>query len=219
MGDMKRELKNATSLYATIADEEMIEEVRAGDSVSLGYLMEKYRYFVRMKSRKYFLIGADHEDVFQEGMLGLYKAIVDYDYKKEASFKVFAEICITRQIITAINTHNRQKHIPLNSYISIDKPIYEDSPESTLLNMVTEGSQSDPEWIYIMKEESRETEQVMRDILTDFEHRVLTLYIEGKSYREIGNCLNKEAKSVDNALQRVRNKAQNYMKVKNRELK
>lgn len=216
---MKRELRNATSLYTTIRDEEILKEAKDGDAISLGYLIDKYKYFVRMKSRRYFLKGADHEDVFQEGMVGLYKAIVDYDCNKEASFKVFAEVCITRQIITAINAYNRQKHIPLNTYTSIDKPIYEDSPESTLANMVSEGMKCNPERIYIAAEEEKEMASVMKDILTELEHRVLTLHIEGKSYQEIGICLNKEAKSIDNALQRVRSKAQKYMKVKNKELK
>lgn len=216
---MRKELRNATSLYTVIKDEEVLSEAKSGDSIILNYIIDKYRYFVRLKSRKYFLIGADHEDVYQEGMLGLYKAIVDYDSEKETSFKVFAELCITRQIITAINAHNRQKHIPLNSYISLDKQLYEDSLDSTLLNIVSEGKRSDPEWIYISEEEIREIGQAMKNILTEFEHRVLTLYMEGKSYREMGLSLDRESKSIDNALQRIRNKAQNYMGFKKRNLK
>lgn len=211
---MKRNFKNATSLYATIADEDILKEAKQGDHISLGYIVKKYEYFVRLKARKYFLVGADREDVVQEGLVGLYKAIVDYDYGRETSFKVFAQLCISRQIMTAINTHNRQKHIPLNTYLSIDDNTYGDGTDFSLMNIISEGVKNDPEWIYITEEERLEFQEAMKNLLTELEFRVFTLYMEGRSYGEMSTLLKKEIKSIDNALQRVRYKARNYMSFK-----
>lgn len=126
--------------YETMTDEELVERVREGDSNALEQLINKYKNFVRAKARSYFLIGADHEDIVQEGMIGLYKAIRDFRGDKLASFKAFAELCITRQIITAIKTATRQKHIPLNSYVSLDKPIYDEDSDRTLMDILTGGA-------------------------------------------------------------------------------
>lgn len=212
---MYKLIKNTTSLYTTIRDEDIIKEAKFGDRESLDFLIAKYRHFVKMKSRNYFLIGAEADDVIQEGLVGLYKAILDYNEEKLTSFKVFAELCINRQIITAIKTNNRQKHMPLNFYISLDKPIYEDNPDSTLIEMVAERFDNDPERLYIAEEEMREIQFNMKKLLTELEHTVLRLYIEGKSYREMSNSLGKDVKAIDNALQRIRYKAQNYINIKN----
>ena len=137
--------------YGHLEDEAILEFVREGDQDALTFLIQKYRNFVKAKSRSYFLIGADREDIIQEGMIGLYKAIRDYKEDKLSSFKAFAELCITRQIITAIKTATRQKHIPLNSYVSLDKPIYDEESDRTLLDVLTETKIMDPEELLLIK--------------------------------------------------------------------
>ena len=136
-----------TADYADMADEEVVALCRTGDSVAVEYLLNKYKNFVRSKARSYFLIGADHEDIVQEGMIGLYKAIRDFRPEKLSSFRAFAELCITRQIITAIKTATRQKHIPLNSYVSLNKPLYDEESDRTLLDVCAEGHSANPEEI------------------------------------------------------------------------
>ncbi|HEU4797449.1 MAG TPA: RNA polymerase sporulation sigma factor SigH, partial [bacterium] len=149
---------------------------------------------------------ADREDIVQEGMIGLYKAIRDYDLDREASFRGFAELCITRQIITAIKTATRQKHIPLNSYISLNKPIYDEDSDRTLLDVISSIKVSDPEELVINQEASATMRERIRKNLSELECRVLTAYLEGKSYQEMANELNRHVKSIDNALQRVKRK-------------
>ena len=139
--------------YDLKPDEDIVEAVREGNSEALEYLINKYKNFVRAKARSYFLIGADREDIVQEGMIGLYKAIRDFRGDKLASFKAFAELCITRQIITAIKTATRQKHIPLNSYVSLDKPIYDEDSDRTLLDVICGTRVTDPEELVINQEE------------------------------------------------------------------
>src|SRR5690554_3779834 len=139
--------------YDTMPDEQIVEDARAGDEQALEYLIYKYKNFVRAKARSYFLIGADREDIIQEGMIGLYKAIRDFRQDKLSSFRAFAELCITRQIITAIKTATRQKHIPLNSYVSLNKPIYDDESERTLLDVLSGTRISNPEELVISQEE------------------------------------------------------------------
>jgi RNA polymerase sporulation-specific sigma factor len=197
-----------------MTDEELVDGVRLGDTGALEYLINKYKNFVRAKARSYFLIGADHEDIFQEGMIGLYKAIRDFRGDKLASFKAFAELCVTRQIITAIKTATRQKHIPLNSYVSLDKPIYDEDSERTLQDVLTGGSATDPEELYINREEHEDIEDKMAKILSELERKVLMLYLDGRSYQEIAVDLNRHVKSIDNALQRVKRKLERYLEIR-----
>jgi len=184
---------------------------RADDSAALEYLLNKYKNFVRTKARSYFLIGADHEDIVQEGMIGLYKAIRDFRDDRLSSFRAFAELCITRQIITAIKTATRQKHIPLNSYISLNRPIYEEDSDRTLLDVITEDTPSNPEEMLIDREDLSVIEGRIGSMLSDLEKQVLIRYIEGKSYVEISEEMNRHVKSVDNALQRIKRKLQKFL--------
>ena len=212
---MSVDLKDViVSPYDFQSDEELVEAVRVGDSEALEYLINKYRNFVRAKARSYFLIGADREDIIQEGMIGLYKAIRDFRGDKLASFKAFAELCITRQIITAIKTATRQKHIPLNSYVSLDKPIYEEDSDRTLLDVICVSQASDPEELIINREEFSGLEDKMSEILSELERQVLMLYLDGRSYQEIAVDLRRHVKSIDNALQRVKRKLERYLEVR-----
>lgn len=204
----------STLEYDSSTDEDIVDAVRHGDSLALEYLINKYKNFVRAKARSYFLIGADREDIVQEGMIGLYKAIRDFRGDKLASFKAFAELCITRQIITAIKTATRQKHIPLNSYVSLDKPIYDEDSDRTLLDVICGPRVSDPEELVINQEEFSGLEDKMSEILSDLERRVLMLYLDGRSYQEIAEDLSRHVKSIDNALQRVKRKLERYLEVR-----
>jgi RNA polymerase sporulation-specific sigma factor len=195
------------------ADEKIVELVHSGNSQALNYLINKYKNFVRAKARTYFLIGADREDIVQEGMIGLYKAIRDYQEDKLSSFKAFAELCVTRQIITAIKTATRQKHIPLNSYVSLDKPIYDEESDRTLLDVIEGSKTMDPEELIISRERYGDMEFKMKEILSDLERKVLNLYLDGQSYQEISEELNRHVKSIDNALQRVKRKLERYLEV------
>jgi RNA polymerase sporulation-specific sigma factor len=204
-----------TSQFEDMDDEAIIEAaVQHGNSEALDFLIKKYRNFVRAKARSYFLIGADKEDIVQEGMIGLYKAIRDYKEDKLTSFKAFAELCITRQIITAIKTATRQKHIPLNSYVSLDKPIYDDESDRTLLDVISGAKVMDPEELIINREEFDNMEDKMAQLLSDLERKVLALYLDGQSYQEISEELNRHVKSIDNALQRVKRKLERYLEVR-----
>lgn len=202
------------SEYDFISDEEIVEIFRGGDSGALEHLINKYRNFVRAKARSYFLIGADREDIVQEGMIGLYKAIRDFKGDKLSSFKAFAELCITRQIITAIKTATRQKHIPLNSYVSLDKPIFDEDSDRTLMDVICGTQVLDPEELIINQEEFIGLEDKMAEILSDLERKVLMLYLDGRSYQEIAEDLKRHVKSIDNALQRVKRKLERYLEVR-----
>lgn len=195
-------------------DEDIVEIARTGDPEALEYLITKYKSFVRVKARSYFLIGADREDIIQEGMIGLYKAIRDYNRDKLTSFKAFAELCITRQIITAIKTATRQKHIPLNSYISLNKPIYDEESDRTLLDVISGVKITDPEELIISSEELYSMENKIVELLSDLEWEVLMAYLDGKSYQEIAEELDRHVKSIDNALQRVKRKLERYLELK-----
>lgn len=197
--------------YEMMIDEEIVIEAREGVSEALEYLINKYKNFVRAKARAYFLIGADREDIIQEGMIGLYKAIRDFRSDKLASFRAFAELCITRQIITAIKTATRQKHIPLNSYVSLNKPIFEEDSDRTLLDVISSARVSDPEEMIIHREEFGDIEEKLGEILSDLEWRVLMAYLDGRSYQEIAQELKRHVKSIDNALQRVKRKLERYL--------
>ena len=187
-------------------DEDIVLEARQGNDLAQEYLINKYENFVKSKARSYFLIGADKEDIYQEGMIGLYKAIRDYKTDKLTSFKAFAELCITRQIITAIKTATRQKHIPLNTYVSLNKPIYEEESERTLMDVISGIKISDPEEMMISKEKMEHIEKEIQKALSELEMEVLMSYLDGKSYQEIACDLDRHAKSIDNALQRVKRK-------------
>ncbi|PJN90568.1 MULTISPECIES: RNA polymerase sporulation sigma factor SigH [Bacillaceae] len=200
--------------YLQFDDDELIGLVHTGDSEALDYLIQKYRNFVRAKARTYFLIGADKEDIVQEGMIGLYKAVRDFKGDKLSSFKAFAELCITRQIITAIKTATRQKHIPLNSYVSLDKPIYDEESDRTLMDIISGTKVLDPEELIINKEEFDDIELKMAELLSDLERKVLALYLDGQTYQEISEELNRHVKSIDNALQRVKRKLERYLEVR-----
>ena len=193
----------------------IVLKANKGDKLALEYIISKYKNFVKAKAKSYFLVGADKEDIIQEGMIGLYKAVRDFDGTKTNSFKCFAEICITRQIITAIKTATRQKHIPLNSYVSLNKPIYDEESDRTLLYIIATSIVTDPEELIISKEELKNIENKMNELLSDLELEVLELYLSGKSYQYIANMLNRDVKSIDNALQRVKRKLEKHLENRN----
>ncbi len=197
--------------YGSMTDEEIVRLCHEGDTNAEEYLLNKYKNFVRSKARSYFLIGADHEDIVQEGMIGLYKAIRDYKQEKLSSFRAFAELCITRQIITAIKTATRQKHIPLNSYVSLNKPLYDEESDRTLLDIIMEGSTGNPEDMIINQENLGSIHRKINEVLSGLEQEVLSAYLDGKSYQEIAESLGRHVKSIDNALQRVKRKLEKYL--------
>jgi RNA polymerase sporulation-specific sigma factor len=188
------------------SDEEIVKLAKNGDEMATEYLINKYKNFVRVKAKSYFLVGADREDIIQEGMIGLYKSIRDFRADKLSSFRAFAELCITRQIITAIKTATRQKHIPLNSYISLNKPIYDEDSDRTMLDILSGTKVTDPEEVFISHELSDDLREKIQENLSELESRVLMSYLEGKSYQEMAKELNRHVKSIDNALQRVKRK-------------
>ena len=188
-------------------DEDIVEHIKLNkDAVAQEYIMTKYKPLVKSKARAYFIVGADNEDIIQEGMIGLYKAIRDYQREKNSSFKAFADLCITRQIITAIKAATRQKHIPLNSYVSLNKPAFEDEPQITYLDNIKENEVLNPETVVIGQENKTFIENNIDKNLSRFEMEVLSMYLQGKSYNEISQSIGKPEKSVDNALQRIKKK-------------
>ena len=191
--------------FLSMTDEEVVVLAQQGDGQALAYLLNKYKNFVRSKARSYFLIGADHEDIVQEGMIGLYKSIRDFQPDRLASFRSFAELCVKRQIITAIKAATRQKHVPLNSYVSLNKPLYDEESDRTLLDVI-EGRVTNPEDLYISQEDLARIQKQISEILSDLERQVLDAFIDGKSYQEIAELLGRHVKSIDNALQRVKRK-------------
>ncbi|WP_294352837.1 RNA polymerase sporulation sigma factor SigH [uncultured Clostridium sp.] len=195
-------------------DEEIVLEAKDGNARAQEYLITKYENFVKAKAKSYFLIGADKEDIYQEGMIGLYKAIRDFKPDKLTSFKAFAELCVTRQIITAIKTATRQKHIPLNTYVSLNKPIYEEESDRTLLDVLSGLKITDPEELVISQEQMLYIEKEISNVLSELELEVLMSYLDGKSYQEIACDLDRHAKSIDNALQRVKRKLEKCLNVK-----
>lgn len=196
--------------FEDMADEQVATIAKNGDIIATEYIIKKYKNLVKARARTYFLIGADKEDIVQEGMIGLFKAIRDFKSDKTASFKAFAELCITRQIITAIKTATRQKHIPLNSYVSLNRPVFDDDAEQTLLDTISEKKVFDPEEIMITKEHFSDLREKMSKNLSKLEWNVLSLYLDGKSYTEIAKRINKSEKSIDNALQRIKRKVAKF---------
>ena len=204
-------------IYKNAKDEELVLMAQNGYDEAQEYLLDKYKSLVRAKSRAYFLIGADSEDIIQEGMIGLYKAVRDYNEEKNASFRSFAELCVNRQMITAIKAATRQKHQPLNSYVSLNKPVYEEESEQTYMDFLqsNSGSLLNPEALLIGQENKSFLEDQMVKNLSSFETRVLVLYLQGRSYFEISRVLDKPEKSIDNALQRVKKKLERFLEEKN----
>ncbi len=200
--------------YAAMPDEQVVALARDNDSQALEYIFNKYKNFVRSKARSYFLIGADREDIVQEGMIGLFKAIRDFKEDKLSSFRAFAELCITRQIITAIKTATRQKHIPLNFYVSLNKPVFDDESDRMLIDVLTATKITNPEELFIGQEELRTIENRIGETLSQFEWSVLSSYLQGRSYQEIAVDLNRHVKSIDNALQRVKRKLEKLLESK-----
>lgn len=190
----------------TLDDIALLDLIDQGYSYALEVLIKRYKRFVYAKAQTYFIIGGDREDIIQEGMIGLYKAVRDFNKDKLASFKGFAELCITRQIITAVKMATRQKHIPLNSYISLYKPMYDDESERTLLDIIVESGSVDPQELMITQEKRANIEEKLLELLSDLELRVLYLYLDGCSYQEISKKINRHQKSIDNALQRIKRK-------------
>jgi RNA polymerase sporulation-specific sigma factor len=194
------------------SDEELVALYRQGQEAAMEALLHRYRNFARLKARSYFLAGADKDDIVQEGMIGLYKAIRDFDAGLETAFRSFAEVCVTRQIITAVKTATRQKHIPLNTYISLAKPISTEGESDYVLQDVLGAEAPDPADLVISHEELRSMKLAFSEILSDFEAEVLHMYVEGKSYQEIGAHLNRHVKAIDNAIQRIKRKVELHLR-------
>ena len=194
-------------------DEQLVELARSGDEIALEYLLVRYKNFTRAKARSYFLVGADKEDIVQEGMIGLYKSIRDFQPARQTSFRAFAELCITRQIITAIKSATRQKHIPLNSYVSLNRPVSHDDGDQdrVRVDVLSTTAATDPVELVISSEEIRSMQTSFSEILSDLEAHVLHLYLEGKSYQDIATSLQRHVKSIDNALQRIKRKVEAHM--------
>ena len=199
----------ATNKYQNQTDEEIIAEIKTGDEKALTYLLDKYKELVNIKVGKYFLIGAEKEDIIQEGMIGLYKAIKSFNKDKQNSFKSFANICIERQLITAIKTSNRQKHMPLNSYLSLNTAAYDNNEEDSveLIDTFDSNTIEDPLETIMKKEYYEQLQSNIEKTLSDFEKQVLNRFIKGESYNIIAQKLDSPVKSVDNAIQRIRKKA------------
>lgn len=197
--------------FTQMEDEILIEKIHNGDEEALNFLITKYRGFVKAKAMRYFLTGGDKEDVFQEGMIGFCKAIRDYRDCKNSSFKSFADLCVTRQIITAVKAATRQKHSPLNTYVSLYRPINQGESEQTLIEVIPEQKQVDPVTILIGLEETKEIELKLAEDLSGLESRVLALYLDGQTYLEMSQELNVQLKSIDNALQRIKRKLERYL--------
>jgi len=193
-------------------DEELVDLARTGDDQAIEQLLNRYRHYARAKARSYFLAGADKEDIVQEGMIGLYKAIRDFQADKNTAFRAFAELCMTRQIITAIKTATRQKHIPLNSYVSLNKPAPDEEDDSRSLEESLETRTiSDPADLVVSAEEIANIRASVGKVLSAFETEVLQLYMDGKSYQQIADMLGRHVKSIDNALQRIKRKLEHHM--------
>ena len=198
------------NIYNDISDEELADCAKNGDSLACDYLVRKYKNFVKIRTKSFYLIGAERDDVVQEGMIGLYKAIQSFDTEKCVAFKTFAELCITRHILTAVKASMRKKHIPLNNYVSLNK---QDSGTEYIENCQTENQQSqDPEQLIIDEERMRDVESCMGELLSRFEAKVLVYHLNGVSYSKIADLMGKDAKSVDNALQRIKRKLEKYLR-------
>ena len=193
--------------YNSMSDEQLISLVKSDDKYALDFIIEKYKDLVNMKVSKYFIIGAEKEDIIQEGMIGLFKAIQGFDDTKQNSFKTFANMCIERQLITAIKTSNRQKHMPLNGYLSLNTSAYDEDEDTTILEVFDSHQTEDPLDTITKKEYYKRVEDAIEKNLSDFEKQVLARFIKGESYVTIAEKLETPVKSIDNAIQRIRKKA------------
>ena len=193
--------------YNDIPDEQLIKQIRLGDNNAQNYLLEKYKSLVNMKANRFFLVGAEDDDMVQEGMIGLFKAIQSFDLEKNNSFKTFANLCIERQLITAIKTSNRQKHMPLNSSFSLNLSAYDENDDTTVMEILDTNTAEDPLDTITKREYMEFVENKIDKNLSGFEKQVLSRYIQGESYVDIANKLNSPVKSIDNAIQRIRKKA------------
>ena len=192
-----------------MTDEELITKIRANDKCALNFLMDRYKDVVNMKVSKYYISGAEKDDIVQEGLIGLYKAVKNFDKEKQNSFKTFANLCIERQIITAIKGSNRQKHIPLNSYLSLNSSNYENEngdEDGELIEVLDANAIEDPLETVTKNEYYKQVEKTIEESLSDFEKKVLFRFIDGQTYMQIAESLNSPVKSVDNAIQRIRKK-------------
>jgi len=190
-----------------LSDEELVARYQAGEAAAVEILLNRYRHLAHIKARSYFLAGASRDDVVQEGMIGLYKAIRDYREGRRAAFRTFADVCITRQIVSAIKTATRHKHDPLNSGLSLSKPLPQDDQPDRVLGDVLSGEDvADPADLVIQNEEILGVRRAFAEVLSDFEAEVLRMYIEGKSYQDIARHLRRGVKAIDNALQRIKRK-------------
>ncbi|MGI8774577.1 MAG: RNA polymerase sporulation sigma factor SigH [Actinomycetota bacterium] len=195
-----------------MSDEDLVVEVRSGSDQAIDLLLHRYRHYARAKARTYFLAGADKEDIVQEGMIGLYKAIRDFQADKNTAFRAFAELCMTRQIITAIKTATRQKHQPLNSYVSLNKPASnDDDDDRSIGDSISTRTVMDPAELVVSAEELANIKASVGKVLSVFETEVLQLYMDGKSYQQIADMLGRHVKSIDNALQRIKRKLEHHM--------
>lgn len=199
----------STNKYSNLTDEQIVTEIKQGDEYALSYLLEKYKELVNMKVGKYFMVGAEKEDIVQEGMIGLYKAIKNFDTQKQNSFKTFANLCIERQLITAIKTSNRQKHMPLNSYLSLNMAAYDNNEDDSveLIDTFNSNTIEDPLETVMKKEYYEQIHNNIEKSLSKFEKQVLDRFMKGESYNVIAKRLDSPVKSVDNAIQRIRKKA------------
>jgi len=199
-------MRDPTAGFQGMGDEDIVRHAKSGSEQATEHLLTKYRNIVEGKARSYFLIGADHEDIVQEGMIGLYKAIRDFRNDKLLPFRAFAELCISRQIFTAIKAATRQKHIPLNQYVSLHANLYDSDSDRTLLDTIAETASADPEEMVITQQFSDDLKQRINRDLSELESAVLRNHLEGKSYQEIAQELSRRVKSIDNALQRAKRK-------------
>lgn len=197
--------------YENLSDEELIEKIRLGDSEAQNFLLDKYRNLVNMKANRFFLIGGENDDVLQEGMIGLFKAIQSFDEEKNNSFKTFANLCIERQLITAIKTSNRQKHLPLNSSFSLNTSAFDENDDTSVLEVLDAKFVEDPLDTITKREYFEDIENKIDQALSSFEKQVLNRYIQGESYVDIAQRLDSPVKSVDNAIQRIRKKAVKFL--------
>lgn len=195
--------------YKKLSDEELVELSASGDRRATEVILTRYKNLVLSRAKAYFLAGADHDDVVQEGMIGLFKAVRDFDVTKQASFCGFAEMCIKRQMITAVKASTRQKHMPLNSYVSLSEPLYDDDSERALMDMLAGRESVDPEAMFLRREKAEMISADIQKKLSNLEKTVLSLYIAGMNYQEIAVELKRQPKSIDNALQRIKRKLEN----------
>lgn len=193
--------------YIDMTDEKLVQIVQSNDNIALDYLIHRYDDIVNMKANKFFMIGAEKEDMIQEGYIGLYKAVKSFDSDKQNSFKTFANLCIERQLITAVKNSNRQKHIPLNSSVSLNASAYDDNEDTSIMEVLNTKTEDDPSEIIAKKEYYSLIERKIDESLSDFEKKVLEQYKQGKSYALIAENLGSKVKSIDTAIQRIRKKA------------